>query len=99
MLEIVYDGLEPLEVVSLANMVQAGKTIGEINSVFPGRAVEVEEALAEPPVTLAVMFSATDSTDKDDILRQINELLAENDLPGDADYVDIVVEEEGEAEA
>ena len=85
-----YDGLKVNEIVTLAGMVEEGKTAQEINKAFPGRATEIEEAEAEPHLQVAVMFSVTADTDLESLLAEINTLLEAGDLPGDADWVELL---------
>lgn len=90
MIDINYDGLETADIISLATMMEQNKTVEEINAVFPGRATEIEEAVVAPEVKVACMFSVSEDTDLELLLININELLEEAKLPGDAEWVDLV---------
>jgi hypothetical protein len=87
-----YNGLKVDEIIALAELGDLGNTAEEINQVFPGRATEIEEAEAEPDLAIevALMFSVTSETDLDALLAKINAILEEDDLPGDAEWVELL---------
>lgn len=90
MININYDGLDEDHIYALATLLEQGKTVDEINLAFPARATEIEEAVVAPEVKVALMFSISSDTDQDELLAAINEFLEEKDLPGDAEWVDLV---------
>jgi hypothetical protein len=98
-LSINTEGLDSETVLAVTKVLALGgedqAMLAEINAIRPGIASlpEVEEAEAEPQVSVAIMFSVSETTDLDALLETLNAILAAEGLSGDADWVDLIDQE------
>lgn len=100
-LSINTEGLDSETVLAVTKVLALGgedqAMLTEINAIRPGIASlpEVEEVEAEPQVTVALMFSVSETTDLEALLETINSSLASEGLLGDAEWVDLIEQDSG----